>query len=313
MKGHINRRTFLQVGALASISLYSGIVLSGAGSAKDNGNYRFKVGGFECVCISDGGHNYELQQFFNNVPEEQVKQVLRERGMPTDHIYTPYTYLYVNTGEHQVLVDMGAGHTFPTTGRLVQNMKAAGIEPGDIDTVFITHAHPDHIGGTLDDEGKSVYPNARYFIWKGEWEFWFSDAAFEKTMELFVNMAREKLGPVKDRMNLVDRESEVLPGIHVIPAPGHTPGHMVVSFSSGDEQLFYIGDTVLHPLHLEYPDWLPVYDILPDKAAVSKRRIFDLVAEKKVLVVGQHFPPFPSLGHVAKKGDGWLWQPINKM
>ena len=77
MRGHINRRTFLQVGALASISLYSGIVLSGAGSAKNNGSYRFKVGEFECVCISDGGYNYELQQFFNNVPEEQVKQVLR--------------------------------------------------------------------------------------------------------------------------------------------------------------------------------------------------------------------------------------------
>jgi len=85
---------------------------------------------------------------------------------------------------------------------------------------------------------------------------------------------------------------------------------MVVSFSSGDEQLLYIGDTVLYPLHLEHPDWTPIYDILPEKAAASKRRIFDRAAAEKAWVIGQHFSPFPSLGHVIKKGEGWQWQPI---
>ena len=86
---------------------------------------------------------------------------------------------------------------------------------------------------------------------------------------------------------------------------------MVVSIVSKGERLLYIGDTVLHPLHLEHPDWLPVYDILPEQAAVSKRRIFDLVASTGALVMGQHFPPFPNLGHVVKNGGRWEWQPID--
>ncbi len=276
----------------------------------DTESYRFKLGDFECVSISDGSHDYPLQDFFANVPKEQIEELLRQRNLPTDHITTPYTYLFVNTGEHRVLVDMGAGNLLPTTGRLVQNMKAAGIKPEQIDTVIITHAHPDHIGGILDDEGNPIFPSARYYMGKDEWNFWFSETAFAKAPEMFVKIARRNLEPIKDRMSLLDHESEIVPGIGVIAAPGHTPGHMVVSVSSRDEQLLYIGDTVLYPLHLEHPDWIPIYDILPEKAAASKRRIFDRAATEKAWVIGQHFPPFPSLGHVIKKGQGWQWQPI---
>jgi glyoxylase-like metal-dependent hydrolase (beta-lactamase superfamily II) len=207
--------------------------------------YRFKLGGFECVSLSDGSLDYPLQNFFANVPKAQIEGALRQRNLPIDYITTPYTYLYINTGEHRVLVDMGAGDLAPTTGRLPQSMKGAGIDPADMDMVVITHAHPDHVGGTLDDEGKPVYPNARYYIWKDEWNFWFSEIAFTK-------------------------------------AP------------------------------VEHPDWIPIYDIIPEEAAASKRRIFDRAAEERALVVGQHFPPFPSVGYVVKEGEGWQWQPIKK-
>jgi glyoxylase-like metal-dependent hydrolase (beta-lactamase superfamily II) len=87
----------------------------------------------------------------------------------------------------------------------------------------------------------------------------------------------------------------------------------VVFVSSAAERLLYISDTVFHPLHLEHPDWVPIYDIVPEHAAASKRRILNLAAEEKALVIGQHFPPFPSLGCVVKKGEGWQWQPIKKV
>jgi len=273
-------------------------------------SYQFKLGDFECVSVSDGSHDYPIQDFFANVPKEQIEELLRQHKLPTDRITTPYTYLFVNTKQHRVLVDMGAGNLFPTTGRLVQNLKAADIEPAEIDTVIITHAHPDHIGGALDEEGNLVFANAHYYIWKHEWDFWFSKTALAKAPEIFIKIARKNLEPVKDRVSLLDHESKILPGICIIAAPGHTPGHIVVSVFSSDEQLLYVSDTVLHPLHLEHPDWIPIYDTLPDKAAASKHRIFDRAAAEKAWVIGQHFSPFPSLGHMIKKGEGWQWQPI---
>jgi len=274
------------------------------------GSYHFQLGDFECVSLSDGSLDYPLENFFANVPIEQIQEALRQCNLPTDYITTPYTYLYVDTGQHRVLVDMGAGDLGPRTGQLLQNMQAAGNDPAGIDTILITHAHPDHIGGTLNDKGELVYPNAHYYIWKDEWDFWYSEKAISKTPEMFVTVARKNLEPIRDRVTLLDDKSEIVPGVGAIPAPGHTPGHMVVSISSGGEQLLYIGDTVLHPLHLEHPDWTPVYDILSEQAAASKRRIFDRAAEEKALVIGQHFPPFPSLGSVVKLGKGWLWQPM---
>ena len=280
------------------------------------GSYRFELGDFKCISVSDGTHDFPLKNFFANAPEEEVQELLRERNLPTDHITTPFTYLYVETGEHKVLVDMGAGHLSPATGKLIQHMTAANIAPVSIDTVFITHAHPDHIGGTLDEEGKPVFANARYFIWRREWDFWFSESECRKAdgqIRMFAKIARENLQPIQDRVSFVefsDHEFCVLPGVHTIAAPGHTPGHMVVSFSSGGEKLMYIGDTVLHPLHLEHPDWIPIYDMLPEEAGNSKRRIFNMAADDEAWVMGQHFPPFPSLGHVVRKGQQWVWRPV---
>jgi glyoxylase-like metal-dependent hydrolase (beta-lactamase superfamily II) len=318
MKNTINRRTFLKLGALTSTSFFTSRDLLGMNNfyqfESDNKGelYQFKVGDFECFCINDGGLDYKLEHFFKNVPKEQVEKVLSEHNLPIDSIYTPYTHLIVRTKKHLILVDMGAGKVLPNNGKLPQTMRSAGIEPADIDTIIITHAHPDHIGGTLDDEGKPIYPKASYYIWKDEWDFWFSEVAYEKTNEFFVKVAREQLSPVKDRMILIEQESEILPGVSIIAAHGHTPGHIVVSFSSNSKQLYYIGDTVLYPLHLEYPNWLPIYDIIPEKAEISKRKIFDLVADNNALVIGQHFVPFPSIGSVTRKENGWLFQPIKK-
>jgi glyoxylase-like metal-dependent hydrolase (beta-lactamase superfamily II) len=273
-------------------------------------SYRFKLGAFDCLAVADGTHDYPLKSFFANTPLAQAEAALRERRQPVDYIRTPYTNLYVDTGAHRVLVDMGAGSLLPSTGRLPGNLRAAGVEPREIDAILITHAHPDHVGGTLDEAGDPIYPNARYYIWKGEWNFWTSDMAFEKVPEMFVSVARIQLQPVLDQLVLLEREGEIMPGISILSAPGHTPGHTVISFESGGERLLYISDTVLHPLHLEHPGWTPIYDIYPDQAEASKRRIFDMAAEEGALVLGQHFAPFPSIGRVSKAGEGWRWVPI---
>lgn len=272
--------------------------------------YHFQLGSLYCLALSDGSVNYPPGHLFANVHKGRIEEDLRGRGGPVDYVTTPCTCLYVNTGAHRVLVNMGAGKTAPGAGHLQRNMAATGIDPTSIDMVVITHAHPAHVGGTLNDAGRPVFANAHYYLWADEWAFWTSEFAFAKASERHVALARANLEPIRDQLTLLDRECEIVPGICVLPAPGHTPGHAVVSVSSGDERLFYIGDLAMHRLHLEHPDWLPIYDIAPGQAQASKRRILNRVAEKGALVMGHHLSPFPGLGYVVKRGEGWEWQPI---
>jgi glyoxylase-like metal-dependent hydrolase (beta-lactamase superfamily II) len=281
----------------------------------DAGYYKFAVGTLECTCLNDGCRDYAISHFFANAPAAEIAAALRDQGLPTDHYTTPYTFLFVDTGDHRVLVDMGAGDIMPGTGYLRTSLEAADIDPRGIDAVVITHAHPDHIGGTLRPDGSPAYPNARYYVWQREWDFWFSgELTSAGRFAEFARLARERLGPVKDRVSLLhltDREEELFPGLTVMSAPGHTPGHFIVCFTSGSECLVNIGDAALSPLHLEHPGWKSIYDVVPAEADAAMKKVFDLCADRHAWVVAQHFPPFPSLGHVARSGEGWRWQPAS--
>jgi len=285
--------------------------------------HRFKLGSFQCIAVSDGTYTYAPPTFpppaiflFANAPRGPLEQVLREHNLQPEQWpewVSPYICLVINTGEHRVLVDTGANGLGPNTGKLLQNLKTEGIEPEDIDSVILTHGHPDHIGGNIDSEGKLAFPNARYFMWKGEWDFWNSKEAVlkleEHTREILLGYAHKNLPPIQGQLHLVDRETEILPGIQAIAAPGHTPGHMALAVSSKREQLLCISDVVLHPIHLERPEWSAVVDLDPGQVKATRHRILTRAATENALVLAFHFP-FPGLGHVVPRAEGWQWQPI---
>jgi glyoxylase-like metal-dependent hydrolase (beta-lactamase superfamily II) len=285
--------------------------------------YRFEIGSFKCTAISDGTFSYKPPTFpppatflFPDAPREDLEQVMREYSLQLEkwgEWISPYICLIVNTGEHLVLVDTGSGGLSEKTGKLLENLDAEGIKPKDIDTVIITHCHPDHIGGNTDGEGKLVFPNARYYMWKDEWDFWVSEQPEsmldEHVKDVLLMNARKNLPPIRSQLELVEGEREILPGIRTVEAVGHTPGHMGLDISSGEDRLLVVSDVVLHPIHVERPEWFASIDLLPEQTVLTRRRILGRAVFENSLVLAFHFP-FPGLGHIIEKGNKWQWQPI---
>jgi glyoxylase-like metal-dependent hydrolase (beta-lactamase superfamily II) len=285
--------------------------------------YHFKVETFKCMAVSDGTHKYAPPVFpppttflFANAPKERLDHVLHRHNLQSEkwlEWISPYICMVVNTGQHRVLVDTGVDGLAPSTGRLFQNLQAEGIAPEDIDTVILTHGHPDHIGGNTDAEGNPAFPNARHIMCKNEWDFWTSGQAEAKLDEhlkgVLLEFARKNLPPIQSQLDLVDYETEIVPGISAVWAPGHTPGHMALAVSSGGEELLCISDAVLHPIHMEQPEWYALVDFAPEQIMSTRCRLLDRAVADKALVLACHFP-FPGLGHVVPKGEGWQWQPI---
>jgi glyoxylase-like metal-dependent hydrolase (beta-lactamase superfamily II) len=288
----------------------------------DGTTYQFSVGDFECAAIADGTFVYEPPQFpaptnflFVNAPEDRLAQALTKHGMTPERWerwMTPYTCLLINTGNGQVIIDTGAGALAPSTGNLVENLGSLGVSPEQIDLVILTHAHPDHLGGNTAADGSALFPKASWAISEVEWDFWMEGEAEavlpEHGKELLLGFAQRNLTPIMDRVDLVLDERELLPGVKILPAPGHTPGHSVVAVSSGGQELLCLSDLVLHPIHLEEPEWFAAVDILPDQLVSSRRAVLSQAAQEGSRVLLFHFP-FPGLGRVVPHGDGWEWRP----
>jgi glyoxylase-like metal-dependent hydrolase (beta-lactamase superfamily II) len=280
------------------------------------GSYRFQVGSISCTVLSDGYYAYPVSWFFPNADPEQLQQALESRHQPPDSVLSPYTCLLVETGRHTLLVDTGAGEYSHTSGAIQARLEVAGIRPRDVDTVILTHAHPDHIGGAIDMIGRPAFPNARYILSEIEWEFWTAARADLSRLRLpedakagIHSMARRCLGPLRHQIEPIDRETEVVPGVTAIPAPGHTPGHLAVLISSEGQSLLNLGDAAVHPLHLEQPGWQNGFDFSTDAAIATRRQLVERAVAGNMHLMAFHFP-FPSFGRVAAiNGSGWQWTP----
>ena len=196
---------------------------------------------------------------------------------------------------------MGTSQMFgPTPGKMMANLKAAGIDPKDIDAVVATHAHCDHVWGIMGDDGKPNFPNAQIYISQADFDYWTDEAKLglkdPAFMKAFVEGARKNLLPVRDRIVFVKDGQEFLPGIQAISAPGHTVGHMVYMVTSDGKSLAAIGDLTHHQVLLvEKPRIEFAFDTDPKQSANSRVRILDMLAAQRIPLIAYHFP-WPGVG-----------------
>lgn len=284
------------------------------------GFYRFKVGEFECAVISDGIINLPPQLLFI-APKSEIEQVLRDNFLPIDKLTLHINALVVKTDRSVVLMDTGVGNTFgPTVGFLKTNLQRAGIAPEAITDIVFTHAHFDHIGGTIDAADQFNYPRARYHLSQPEWEMSKKPKAFlgqakvdEATLQVIEEGIRHNLDPLKDRVSLFKSDSEIIPGITATTAYGHTPGHSAYLVTSGNERLLFVGDLIHHAaVQFARPGWYVSGDSSPEQAIAARKRIIDRVVDDRILLMGSHLP-FPGVGHVRARDaqrTAYEWIPI---
>ena len=245
-----------------------------------------------------------------------LAQAVEKRRLARESVLSPYTCLLIETGRHVVLVDTGAGNASRSTGAIRARLDVAGLRPKDVDTVVLTHAHPDHIGGAVDARGRPAFPHARYVLAESEWEFWMASRADLGGMRLPADLkvgigstARTYLHALRFQVEPIDREAEIAPGVRVILAPGHTPGHLALLVSSEGQHLLDIADAAVHPLHLEQPEWENGFDLASAAAGRTRRDLLERAVAEGMRVMAFHFP-FPSVGRVAARPEGgWHWTP----
>jgi len=276
--------------------------------------HKYKVGAFECTAVYDGiWEKPHDPGFIKNASLDDVKAAMRAAGLTDDFVSIPFTSLVVSTGRDLLLFDAGTGgQVQPTAGKLMDNMKAAGIDPARITKVMISHFHPDHIFGLMQKETNAqVFPDAEIVVSAAEYKFWTDPAVIDKLPEARRPLARriQATFPNWKNMRQVVGEAEVAPGIRTVATPGHTPGHVAFHIASGGAQMIYSGDTFYQPaLSLKTPHWHGVFDQDGELAEQSRRALADRLIAEKIMVSGYHFP-WPGAGTLSKDGSGYALSP----
>jgi len=271
------------------------------------GVYHRKIGDIVVTTISDGYLDGNLE-VMRNVDVEKARQLLQDAFRPARR--TSVNTFLIHAKDRIAIVDTGSGNYLqPSAGHVQRNLTAADIDPKSIDTVLLTHMHPDHSAGLTDmTNGQRLFPNAELVMHENELAHWFDDGAMskvdERSRQLYFQAGREQVAPYKDRTRLF-KQGEVFPGVTAVPSLGHTPGHTAYLIASGNDQLMIWGDTVHVPeVQTAFPEAGMAFDTDLAAAAASRKRMFDRVATDRLLVAGMHVH-FPAFSHLVREGSGY--------
>ena len=265
--------------------------------------YPFKVGALDVIALRDGGltdvPNDNKVLGVGRTPAE-VAAVLTANGLPGDTFSLSIEPLLVRDGARVVLLDAGAGNSSgPGAGKLPASLAAAGVQPDQITDILISHTHGDHVGGLVNATGGLTFPNATIRMATAEWAFMQANA----DMKALVTAITPKV------QTFEPGAAALTPSISSVAINGHTPGHMGYEIRSGSDSLLYIGDTMHHSvISVQRPEWQIAFDSDGPTATASRQALLERAASQNLRVYAVHFP-FPGLGRIQRKDDGFVWAP----
>lgn len=266
---------------------------------------RFTVGEATVTALSDGALRIGPEAL-QGIDAEGYATLMEEQFRDPDTFRAAVNGWLVDEGGGELsLIDAGAGATMgDSLGRLMENLRATGTDPGQITRLVATHLHPDHVGGAMID-GAAAFPNAELVVSETERAFWTDDANMAEGSEDFFRIARQVLDLYGDRLSPISDEAEVTSGLTAVPLPGHTPGHTGVRLASGDTSVLIWADIVhVLPVQFAQPQVTVGFDVNPEQAAQTRERILDQVVTERTMIAGSHID-FPGLGHVKRDGSGY--------
>lgn len=298
-----SRRAFLASGlSLAAVAAFSR-------PARAIG--RITMGQSELITVSDGSLALPMDSLFPDIEKAELEAFLLAHDMPTDALRPQCNVTILKQGDRTTIFDVGAGANFvSSTGALLENLGAAGIDPETVTDVVFTHAHPDHLWGVTDDFDELVFANANYHIGQAEWDFWSSPDAMQSVAEdrqSFVVGAQNRFAVLEERIAFLKPGQEVLPGVEVVGTPGHTPGHLSFLVHDGRDQTLIAGDAVSNTqISFEHPEWRTSSDQDPDGGVATRKALLSRLAGDKSRIIGYHFDK-AGIGRVERQGEAYAF------
>lgn len=276
------------------------------------GVYHRRIGDIVITALSDGYLDGTVDVLQNISPDES-RDLLSAAFRPGRR--TSVNCYLIYAGGRLGLFETGSGdYLLPTAGKLQQNLKAAGVDPASIDTVMLTHMHPDHSAGLTDPAtGRKLFPNAELVVHENEPRHWNDDSAMSRAppraQKMYFQAAREQIAPYHNQTRVFSGSVDVFPGVRTMPLLGHTPGHSGYMISSGNESLLIWGDIIHVPeIQIPRPHVTIEFDTDPHAAAATRARVFDMVTTDRQLIAGMHVH-FPGFAHLTRNGEGYLMLP----